>query len=38
MKVKKPRTRLMYGQQKDAAKVRNVVNAVKSGVKGFLNK
>ena len=38
MKVKKPRTRLMSGQQKDAAKVRNVVNAVKSGVKGFLNK
>jgi len=38
MKVKKPRTRLMSGQQKDAAKVKNVVNAVKAGVKGFLNK
>ena len=37
-KPKKPRTRLMSGQQKDAAKVRNVVNAVKAGVKGFLNK
>ena len=38
MQVKKPRTKLMSGQQKDAAKVRNVVNAVKAGVKGFLNK
>ena len=38
MKIKKPRTRLMSGQEKDAAKVRNVVNAVKSGIKGFLNK